>query len=58
MLQCNRCGGRTTLSFRTGTVIKNGRVKPGTLTDQYVCAICYRMEGLKISLLPPVIKPA
>jgi DNA-directed RNA polymerase subunit RPC12/RpoP len=58
MCQCPQCGGRTSLTMRNGTRIKNGRLIPGTLIEHYICADCWKIHGLKISILPPSIKPA
>ena len=58
MLQCPQCGSRGTLTIRSGSRIKNGRLIPGTLIDQYICHDCYVVHRIKVSLLPPVIKPA
>lgn len=57
LLQCPRCGGRASLTIRSGCRIENGRIKPGTLIARYLCESCYVDGRLQISMLPPEIKP-
>lgn len=51
MLQCNRCGCRTSLTTVTGAFVKNGRKQGGTVTDKDVCAECWK-RGIFSSMLP------
>ncbi|QHJ00106.1 hypothetical protein GT347_20255 [Xylophilus rhododendri] len=56
MLQCNRCGCRTSLTTTNGTYFKDGRRINGTVIEKDVCANCFK-DGIKSSMLP-TIKPA
>lgn len=51
MLQCNKCGGRTTATLRNGSRIENGRLIPGTLIDSNICADCFK-RGVWSNMLP------
>lgn len=51
MLQCNRCGCRTSLTTVTGAVVKNGRKQGGTVIDKDVCAECWR-RGIFSPMMP------
>ena len=53
MLQCNRCGGRTVMTAKTGVIIKNGRKTGGTVTEDNVCADCFK-RGIFSPMLPPL----
>lgn len=55
MLQCNRCGCRTSLTTVNGAVVKNGRKQGGTVIDQDVCAECWK-RGIHSPMLPE-LKP-
>jgi len=55
ILQCNRCGCRTSLTTVNGAVIKNGRKQGGKVIDQDVCAECWK-RGV-ISPMLPELKP-
>lgn len=55
MLQCNRCGSRTSITETTGVVIKSGKKQGGTVTAKDVCAECYK-RGIN-SPMAPEIKP-
>jgi hypothetical protein len=56
LLQCNRCGGRTSLTTVNGQAIQNGRKTGGTVIDKDECAECWK-RGIHSSMLPAV-KPA
>ena len=53
MLQCSRCGGRQTLTLRSGDYIKNGRVMPGTVIEKGICPHCWK-QGITVDMIPPV----
>jgi len=46
MLQCNLCGGRTSLTIKYGVVVKNGRKCGGTIIEKDICASCWK-DGIK-----------
>nr|MBF0683757.1 hypothetical protein [Pseudomonas sp.] len=51
MLQCKRCGGRTTMTAKTGVAIKNGRKTGGTTVEKDVCLDCY-VQGVYCPMMP------
>jgi len=51
-LQCNRCGGLTSLTVHNGSRIKNGRVQPGTVIYRHICELCYVRDGVVSFMLP------
>ena len=57
VLQCPRCGSRTVLNTENGTIIKDGRRRPGTKIDTDECADCWK-RGAHVSMLPAGPKPA
>lgn len=54
MLQCNRCGCRTSLTTVNGTVVINGRKRRGTVIDEDVCAECWR-RGITSLMMPELV---
>ena len=52
LLQCNRCGCRSSLTIRNGDRVVNGRIMPGTVIAKHICANCYKSDGLEVSMLP------
>jgi hypothetical protein len=50
-IMCNRCGGTTMLTTRTGAYIRKGRIVDGTITDKNVCAHCWK-QGIYSPMLP------
>lgn len=52
MLQCSRCGGRDTMTIRSGDRIEGGKVKPGKVIEQGICPHCYK-RGVIVDLIPP-----
>jgi ssDNA-binding Zn-finger/Zn-ribbon topoisomerase 1 len=57
MLQCPRCGCRTSLTTINGQVVKDGRKQGGTKIDVDECAECWK-RGAHVSMLPTGPKPA
>lgn len=55
VLQCNRCGCRTSLTTVNGQVILHGRKTGGTVIDKDVCAECWK-RGIYSPMLPE-LKP-
>jgi len=55
MLQCNRCGCRTSLTAVNGAFVRNGRKQGGTVIEKDVCAECYK-RGITSPMLPE-LKP-
>lgn len=51
MLQCNRCGSRTSATIINGARVENGRVKGGTEIHRHVCFDCIR-QGIYSPMLP------
>lgn len=51
LLQCNRCGGRTIMTAKTGVILKNGRKTGGTTVEKDVCLDCY-MKGIYCPMMP------
>jgi hypothetical protein len=58
ILQCPRCGCRTHITVRQNGYIKDGRIIPGAVVDRHICENCYVDGRLRISMLPPEIRPA
>lgn len=57
--QCTRCGGRQTMILRSGDMLKNGRIIPGTVIESGICPHCWK-QGIISSVFPPkprVVKP-
>lgn len=52
MLQCSRCGGRDTMTIRSGDMVVDGRIKPGKVIEQGICPHCYK-RGVIVDLIPP-----
>ncbi len=52
MLQCNRCGGRTSVTVTNGTVVRNGRKIGGTVLERDVCDDCRRL-----GIYSPMVRP-
>lgn len=50
MLQCNRCGSRTSLTTINGQVLKAGRKSGGTVIDKDVCADCWK-RGIIVPMM-------
>lgn len=55
ILQCNRCGCRTSLTTINGQAILHGRKTGGTVIDKDVCAECWK-RGICSPMLPE-LKP-
>lgn len=55
MLQCSRCGGRSSLTIKNGVIIKNGRKQGGTIIEKDICANCWKV-GIRIQMIKE-IKP-
>lgn len=55
MLQCNRCGSRTSATIVNGAQVRNGRVQGGTELHRHVCFDCIR-QGIYSPMLPE-LKP-
>lgn len=53
LLQCSRCGGRQTMTIRSGDAIKAGRIVPGTVIEKCICPHCWK-QGTTIDMIPPV----
>jgi hypothetical protein len=53
MLQCSRCGGRQTLTIRSGDTIKAGRIIPGTVIEKGICPHCWK-QGITVDMIPPM----
>lgn len=51
MLQCNRCGSRTSATIMNGARVENGRVQGGTEIHRHVCFDCIR-QGIFSEMLP------
>jgi hypothetical protein len=52
MLQCNRCGGRDTMTVVSGSWIdKEGRLRRGTVTSDKVCYHCDK-KGILTFMVP------
>lgn len=57
-LQCNRCGGRDTMTVMSGAYIdEDGKLRRGTVTSDKVCYHCDR-KGILSFMLPDPPKPA
>lgn len=54
MLQCNRCGCRTSLTTVNGVVVVGGRKQFGTVIDKDVCAECWR-RGIISPMMPELV---
>lgn len=55
MLQCERCGGRTTMTAMHGVSIVKGRKSGGTVVEKDVCAECWK-RGIFSSMLPELVR--
>lgn len=53
MWQCNRCGGRLSLTTESGVITKNGRKQGGTVIDKDVCAMCWK-QGIHTPMRPEI----
>ena len=51
MLQCNRCGGRSTVTEVAGAFVRNGRKQGGTVLAKDQCANCWR-QGIYSPMIP------
>lgn len=55
MLQCSRCGSRSSLTIKNGVMVKNGRKQGGTIIEKDICANCWKL-GIRIQMIRE-IKP-
>ena len=52
MLQCNRCGGRDTMTVVSGSWIDEaGKLRRGTVTSDNVCYHCDK-KGVLVFMVP------
>lgn len=51
VLQCNRCGGRQTMSIRSGDRIEGGKIKAGTVIEKGICPHCWK-RGITVDMIP------
>ncbi|MDR0275922.1 MAG: hypothetical protein LBI48_11415 [Burkholderiaceae bacterium] len=59
VLQCNRCGSRTSMTLVNGAEVRNGRIQGGTVILRHVCAECYKRGVTQFMLPDPprLVKP-
>lgn len=53
MLQCSRCGSRSSLTIKNGVIIKNGRKHGGTIIEKDICANCWKV-GIRIQMIKEI----
>jgi hypothetical protein len=52
VIQCPRCGSRTSATLRNGSRVgESGRIIPGSLIAQHICADCYK-NGIQQDMVP------
>lgn len=56
MLQCNRCGCRAVLTVTVGASIIDGKYHRGKVTDDRVCAECWK-RGIFSPMMPGRVNP-
>lgn len=55
MVQCGRCGGRDTMTIRSGDMVVDGRIKPGKVMEHGICPHCWK-QGIFRDMYPPTPK--